>query len=333
MTADTSSDPTTQNACQQLQADTGWSADTIAANLDIPPGEIRQWLDGNYTPTVRDRVHAEYTQHRYRASNTPISDVLTELKAEMRCYNELLADRLDVTKAAVGTWINEKSRPKVQNLHRIRIVYAGYLTATTLNEILEFFHNTPSITNKEIAANLDASHNAVGNWLLGERNPQDETDRSRLRSLYFQVQSELRTDPVPSEDKLKTILTTLNTNPHLSNKDIAQHMSVNQNAVGDWLQGKSLPRDMDDRRSLLTIYKNRPAPTSHEPPRDPPEDTNINILLSHLHDHYDLSDGTIGDALDVSRQTVFHLRHNNRQPLDDDTVQAIRSLYRDTISE
>ena len=82
MTADIQTEDGTENLCRRLQAKTDWSTDTLAHKFQVTEKAAEQWLNGTYTPTSEQRDRAAQLRHRYYVEETPIPELLDELKTE-----------------------------------------------------------------------------------------------------------------------------------------------------------------------------------------------------------------------------------------------------------
>jgi transcriptional regulator with XRE-family HTH domain len=186
MAVDSQSTDADANHCQHLHEVTGWTADTLADKLRLSERAVDQWLNDNYSPSQATRERAIYLSHKYHAQQTPAPDLLESLKTEMRCTNQELADKLDVTHGAISNWIREYADPSTENKHRIDALYADYHTRTTLLDVIRGLRDGTDLTQSDIAAELGVARNSVGYWLREEQKPAAHAHRTALRTLYHE---------------------------------------------------------------------------------------------------------------------------------------------------
>jgi len=184
VTTDIQTKDGTGNLCRRLQAETGWSTDTIAQKLQVTEDAAEQWLNGTYTPTSEQRDRAARLRHRYYAEETPIPELLDELKTEMRWNNKDLASRLDVTHAAISNWMRGYAEPSVANKQQVRALYAKYQIQPTLLNVIRALRDDTDLTGSKIAAEVGVARSTVSQWLREENKPKADEHRAMLRSLY-----------------------------------------------------------------------------------------------------------------------------------------------------
>jgi len=173
-----------ENLCRQLQAETGWSTDTLAEKLQISENAAEQWLNDAHTPTPEQRDRAARLRHRYHAQHTPIPDLLDELKKEMRWDNKDIASKLNVTHAAVSNWMQGRSGPSHNNKPRVKRLYVSYLTQTTLLDVIRALRDDTDLTDDDIAARVGVAKSTVSHWFREENNPHAHEHRTSLGQLY-----------------------------------------------------------------------------------------------------------------------------------------------------